>query len=119
MWARFLNRKGLMNAKDSSLILKKRAEGYSAVASGLPVITSRQNGVSELIKSGLEGGVIDDPACVNELLDRLQPMFDPSIRRRMGQAARQTALLHTMDCNCNRIEAVYEEILQSRRRGAA
>ena len=90
-----------------------------AMASGLPVITSRQNGVAELISDGVEGGVIDDPASVKELLDRLQPMFEPSVRRRMGQAARQMALRHTMDRNCSRIEAVYEEIIQSRRRRIA
>ena len=90
-----------------------------AMASGLPVITSRQNGVSELFGNGVEGGVIDDPASVSELLDRLQPMFDVPVRRRMGQAARRTALQHTMDRNCSRIEAVYDEILQSRRRQGA
>ena len=87
-----------------------------AMASGLPVITSRQNGVGELIGNNVEGGVIDDPASVHELLDRLQPMFEPSVRRRMGQAARRTALQCTTDRNWSRIEAVYDEIIQSRRR---
>ena len=90
-----------------------------AMAAGLPVITSRQNGVSELFADGVEGGTIDDPASVGELLDRLEPVFDRSIRLRMGQAARQTAMAHTVDQNCRRIETVYEEIVESRRRGAA
>lgn len=33
-----------------------------ALASGLPVITSRSNGASELIQPGLNGTVLDDPA---------------------------------------------------------
>lgn len=90
-----------------------------AMASGLPVITSRQNGVGELIANNVEGGVIDDPASVNELLERLQPMFDVSVRRRMGQAARRTATENTMEHNCRRIEAVYDEIVESRRRRGA
>ena len=87
-----------------------------AMASGLPVITSRHNGVSELISDNVEGGVIEDPANVHEILHRLQPMFESSVRRRMGQAARRTALQHSTDRNYSRIEAVYDEIIQSRRR---
>jgi UDP-glucose:(heptosyl)LPS alpha-1,3-glucosyltransferase len=33
-----------------------------ALASGLPVITSRSNGASELIQPGINGTVLDDPA---------------------------------------------------------
>ncbi len=90
-----------------------------AMASGLPVITSRQNGVSELYADGVEGGTIDDPSSVNELLERLEPMFDQSVRLQMGQAARQTAMEHTVERNFAEIEAVYDEILDSRRREVA
>ena len=85
-----------------------------AMASGLPLITSRQNGVAELISNNVEGGVIDDPASVNELLDRLQPMFEPSVRRRMGQAARRLALEHTLQRQCDAILGLYDEILHNR-----
>jgi len=82
-----------------------------AMASGLPVITSRQNGVGELISDNVEGGVIDDPANVNEILDRLQPMFEPSVRRRMGQAARRLAQEHTLETQFDAIVGLYNEIL--------
>ena len=88
-----------------------------AMASGLPVITSRHNGVAELIRNDHEGGVIDDPASVNEFLDQLQPMFEPSVRRRMGQAARRTALKNTHERQCDAIQGLYSEILRNRPSG--
>jgi UDP-glucose:(heptosyl)LPS alpha-1,3-glucosyltransferase len=85
-----------------------------ALASGLPVITSRLNGAAELLTEGVEGDVIPDPANVDDLLARLEPMFDPATRRRMGQAARRLALEHTLERNVNEVLAVYEEVIRRR-----
>ena len=89
-----------------------------ALASGLPVITSRYNGVSEVLTEGVEGTVLSDPADVDQLQARLEPLFDASLRKRMGEAARRLALKHTMDRNCDRVEAVYREVAGRRRRAA-
>ncbi len=85
-----------------------------ALASGLPVITSRLNGVAELLTEGVEGWVVSDPANVDELLARLEPMFDPSLRTGMGQAARALALEHTLERNVNEVLSVYEEVISRR-----
>jgi len=92
-----------------------------ALASGLPVITSRLNGAAELLTEGIEGHVVPDPASVDDLLARLEPMFDPAERERMGRAARRLALEHTLERNVDEVLAVYEEVIRRReaRRRAA
>lgn len=87
-----------------------------ALASGLPVITSRFNGAGELITEGTEGHVLSDPGDVEELVARLEPMFDSSRRLAMGRAARRLALKHSLDHNVDEVLAVYEEVIASRRR---
>ena len=88
-----------------------------ALASGLPVITSRLNGAAELLTEGVEGYVISDPANVDELLVRLEPMFDSSRRNEMGQAARRLALEHTLERNVSEVLSVYEEVISRREAG--
>ena len=85
-----------------------------ALASGLPVVTSSLNGAAELLSEGVEGYVLPDPASVDDLLAGLEPLFDPAVRRRMGQAARRLALEHTLERNVNEVLAVYEEVVRRR-----
>jgi len=90
-----------------------------ALASGLPVVTSRYNGAGELIAEGVEGSIVDDPSDVDELTDRLRPLFDAGVRARMSNAARRLALEHSFERNCRELLAVYEEVARRRRRKAA
>lgn len=89
-----------------------------ALASGLPVVTTRYNGAGELIEEGAQGFVTHDPADDEELADRLLPLFDPNTRIRMSQAARKLALSHTLERNCREVLAVYQESTAYRRRAA-
>ncbi|MFT5493846.1 MAG: glycosyltransferase involved in cell wall biosynthesis, partial [Limisphaerales bacterium] len=41
---------------------------FEALAAGLPVITTRQNGASELIQEDVNGSVLDDPADIGGLV---------------------------------------------------
>ncbi len=88
-----------------------------ALASGLPVITSRFNGAVELFTEGVEGHVLPDPTDVDALLARLEPLFDPAVRERMGRAARRLAEKHTFSHNVDQVLAVYEEVLMRDVRG--
>ena len=54
-----------------------------ALDAGLPVITTKANGVSEIIESGRHGTVVDDPRNVEALSDALRFWSDPS---RLAQA---------------------------------
>lgn len=83
-----------------------------AMASGLPVVTSRFNGVQELLHSGVECYLLDDPLDAKELMEKIKFFGDPGIRARMGQAARRLAEQHPFDKNVEHVLSVYEEVLQ-------
>jgi len=85
-----------------------------ALASGLPVVTSRFNGAGELLSEGVEGYVLADPADPDELLERLETLQDASLRQRMGRAARALALEHTLKHNVDEVLDVYEEVARTR-----
>ncbi len=64
---------------------------YEAAASGLPILATAVNGVRELIADGENGFLIDrDPRAIARRLDQLAA--DPALRRRLGEAARRSAL---------------------------
>lgn len=86
-----------------------------ALASGLPVVTSRFNGAGELITAGRQGHVIDDPADAKELAVALEPLMNNQQRAAMGKAARLLALEHTLERNCRELLAVYGEVAECRR----
>ena len=86
-----------------------------AAASGLPVITTRINGVSELLSHGTDSLLLSDPADADELAEQMRVLLDESVRQSMGAAARQTALGHTLKRNVEEILDVYEEVLGLRR----
>lgn len=90
-----------------------------ALASGLPVVTSRYNGAGELIAEGVEGSIVEDPGDVGELVDSLRPLLDSDVRDQMSLAARDLALAHSFERNCRELLAVYEEVAGRRRRRAA
>lgn len=92
-----------------------------AAACGLPVVTSRYGGVSELITPGVEGELIDEPTDVAALADRMRLLLDPGRRDRCGAAARRLALSRPFERNVAEMLAVYDELLagRGRRRRAA
>ncbi len=64
---------------------------FEAAASGLPVLATAVSGVRELIRDGQNGFLITrEPREIAERLGQLAA--DPTLRRRLGSAARQSAL---------------------------
>ena len=57
-----------------------------ALACGLPVITTRSNGFSEIIESGVHGSIVPDAANLIDLRDAIRCWSDPS-RRNAARAA--------------------------------
>lgn len=89
-----------------------------AAACGLPAVTSRQAGVSELLTDGAEGFLLDDPRDDRLLAARLAMLCAPPLRAAMGEAGRQLALRHTLARNCDEIVAIYRELHAARRAAA-
>jgi UDP-glucose:(heptosyl)LPS alpha-1,3-glucosyltransferase len=66
-----------------------------ALATGLPVITTEDNGASELIREGVEGSVLPRERTGEPLLGALLHWTDPDARGPGARAARELALRHT------------------------
>ncbi len=83
-----------------------------AMACGLPVITSRFNGASELITHGRDGFVLQDPGNPAELAGLLDKLRDPELRRKMGAAAVKTARAF-VENPANDMAALIEQIAKT------
>jgi UDP-glucose:(heptosyl)LPS alpha-1,3-glucosyltransferase len=79
-----------------------------AMASGLPVVTSRAAGAAELITPGVDGLVTDDAWDVPAIAAHLAALRDsPTARERMGVAARRRVEPLTWDRTAAETMAVY------------
>jgi UDP-glucose:(heptosyl)LPS alpha-1,3-glucosyltransferase len=86
-----------------------------ALACGLPVITSRYNGASELLHPPREGFVLDDPHDHERLAWALRQMLDPARRAACAQAARRTAAQWTFEQHYREMLAVLAEAAARKR----
>ena len=80
-----------------------------AMACGLPVITTRYNGASELMHPPREGLVLDDPHDHEHLAWCLAQMLDSARRTACGQAARRTAAQWTFEQHYRQMLGVFTE----------
>lgn len=85
-----------------------------AMACGLPVVTSRYNGVAELIRDGEQGVVLRDPLDAAEIAAAVAQLADPQRRKRMGEAAAEAAAPLTMQRNSRETLEVIGEVLEKR-----
>ncbi len=90
-----------------------------AMASGLPVLVSRDSGAAELINDGVDGLLINDPTDVAEISAKLGALLkDADLRTRLGKQARRAALQYPWDRVARETEEVYERVLLQKRGGA-
>jgi UDP-glucose:(heptosyl)LPS alpha-1,3-glucosyltransferase len=89
-----------------------------ALACGLPVVTSRINGASEIVRPGENGRVVEDPSDIPALAAAIEFFLDPAVRARARMAARQTAEALPMSLNVEKTLAVMDG-LQTQPRFAA
>jgi len=78
-----------------------------AMASGLPVITTRWNGASALIED--EGFVIDEPDRIDSMVSAIKRLFHEETREYMGRRARAMMEGYTMEINAERMEKIIKE----------
>jgi glycosyltransferase involved in cell wall biosynthesis len=87
-----------------------------AMACGLPVITSAWSGVSELIRDGVDGFILQDGSDAAGLARRIRQLCqEPDLRRRIGENAAHTAQAHTWDRNAREIARVLSDALERKR----
>lgn len=84
-----------------------------AMAAGVPCITTRWDGASEVIVDGTNGYVLDEPTDLVTLAKRVEQLCDAELRHRIGQAASAVADRVSMSRHANEMMTLYEEV-QSR-----
>lgn len=84
-----------------------------AMACGLPVIVSRENGTFEIITNGEDGLILDDPKDSAGLAEMIRRLYeDAEFRRKLGERAAETARQYTWERNGRELAAIFEEILR-------
>ena len=86
-----------------------------ALACGLPVITTRHNGASELLTPPSDGLVIEDPHDGIALASAMTRMFDRGYLREASAAARQTAGRWTFEDHYQAMIDVFGEVRRIKR----
>lgn len=90
-----------------------------AMASGLPVITSRTGAFPEIVDHGVNGFLLDDASDVEGMAGYMKNLHaSDDLRERMAAAGRRTALENTWDKQVRKTLSLYEEILKEKRSGA-
>jgi len=70
-----------------------------AMAAGLPVVTTVVNGVSEVLREGVSGFLLEDPFSAAALADRMEKLLSSDLRRRLGEQARRVAEAYPVERN--------------------
>ena len=88
-----------------------------AMASGLPVITSRSAGAAELITDGTDGLLLNEPSDINDLATKIDSLLsNAELRKTMGERARETAEKFSWERVTEKTLKVYNSVLKRKRR---
>jgi len=88
-----------------------------ALAMGLPVITTKQNGASEIMTDGREGFALER-GTVPLLVEKMKQLLDPQVRKRMSEAALALRPKLSQEEHANRLLEIYESTRAGSMRGA-
>jgi UDP-glucose:(heptosyl)LPS alpha-1,3-glucosyltransferase len=86
-----------------------------ALACGLPVITSRYNGASELLTPPADGAVVDDPHDAAALAAAMARFTDRGYRSEASSAARQAGTRWTFEHHYQALLNVFCEVRKTKR----
>ncbi|MFH1671860.1 MAG: glycosyltransferase family 4 protein [Pseudomonadota bacterium] len=86
-----------------------------ALACGLPVITTRTNGASELIEPGKNGFVVNKPDDIKELSEAIIKLMNPKLRNSTAENSFESVKNLTIEDHARKVCRVYEEILKEKR----
>jgi UDP-glucose:(heptosyl)LPS alpha-1,3-glucosyltransferase len=73
-----------------------------ALATGLPVVTTRANGFSEIMETGIHGAVLDDPRNTDAICEALLSWTDPARREQARVRIRELADRFDISANVDR-----------------
>jgi UDP-glucose:(heptosyl)LPS alpha-1,3-glucosyltransferase len=81
-----------------------------ALAAGLPVITTRDNGFSEIIEDGVHGSIIEAASNTTQICEALQYWSDPERRRAARSEILERASQFDISVNVARTLAVFSHV---------
>lgn len=87
-----------------------------AMAWGLPVLTTRQNGGSEMIRPGENGWIVDSPGAIVGMAEVLVQIGRMDLAAQRA-CCRQTAREHPQADALARIESIFMAVAEEKRRG--
>lgn len=107
-------------AHSDVFVLSSRSESLpvsviEAMRAGLPVVATDVGGMTELVKEGINGFLVE-PGAVQCLGERLAGLIaDPALRQRMGLESRSRYQQYfTLQDNGDRLLAIYRQLLEAR-----
>lgn len=77
-----------------------------ALASGLPVITTKLNGAHELLTENTHGWIVEHPSDISKMSEYIWRLTNPETLSNMKTAARELALNHSLEGKLSRIEQI-------------
>ena len=83
-----------------------------ALASGLPIITSRNCGVSEIITPKKEGIILEEPSDFKAMAKAIDYLMDSKNREPMRQSARLLAEKFTQERNASEMLQIYQKLIE-------
>jgi UDP-glucose:(heptosyl)LPS alpha-1,3-glucosyltransferase len=89
-----------------------------AMAAGIPVVTTRVNGVAEILRDRESGFLLEDPMDDAGLADRMEALSSEDLRCRMGREARRDAEAFPVERNVRDTLAVLERAWAERTGGS-
>ena len=103
------------------LVLPTRYDPFAntcleAMASGVPVLTTRFNGAAEVVEAAGAGVVVREPRDAEEVGRALRELGDPAVRQRLGAAGHARALEFPTRRNADATLAVLQEVWHDSRK---
>jgi len=86
-----------------------------AMACGLPCISTRTNGSSELIEHGVNGFILKDWDDEDRLADQIRQLSAQDLRDRMSSSASETATSYTWERHVEQTLALFKQVAEGKR----
>ncbi|MCX6695315.1 MAG: glycosyltransferase family 4 protein [Candidatus Altiarchaeota archaeon] len=83
-----------------------------AMASGLPVVTTKTAGAAELITDGVDGMLLESPYDSSEVAEKIKYVIDNNLSGKIGSQARKTDEKYSWDKMAGETLKVYESVLK-------
>jgi glycosyltransferase involved in cell wall biosynthesis len=82
---------------------------------GLPVISTRQNGATEIMTDGVHGRVLASADEHDALVAAMRELSDPATRDRMRRSCLALRPRLAYEAHVSRLESIYQRVIDARR----